>query len=101
MEYVSKTFRLDEEVVKRLEELKAEHGSVNKGLRRVLLPYPVGERGPEFIVPPGLITREEAMRPLIERTSLDAIGPELSSGRGKTSTEVVRRGPRQKGDKTQ
>lgn len=41
-----------------------------------------------------LMSREEAM----SKGSLDAYGPELSSGQGKATTETFRRGPRQKGD---
>lgn len=34
MEYLSKTYRLDEEVIAWLEGLREAHGSVNKGLRK-------------------------------------------------------------------
>lgn len=36
MEYLSKTYRLDEDVTAWLEELREAHGSVNKGLRSVM-----------------------------------------------------------------
>ncbi len=36
MEYVSKSYRLDEEVVAWLDELKSDYGSVNKGLRAIM-----------------------------------------------------------------
>lgn len=90
MEYVTKSMRLDEEVVAWLDKLKKSWGSYNKGLR--LIAFAGEGRGQ----PPIDVTVEEAMRPLIERTSLDVVGPELSTGRGKATTET--RGMRQKGD---
>ena len=38
MEYLSKTLRLDEEVIAWLDKLKSMHGSYNKGLRLVAFP---------------------------------------------------------------
>lgn len=87
MEYRSRTFRIDDEV---WEAVQKHELSANQLLRRVLrLDVPVVEtenRGRSLIQPPAGVS------------SLDAIGPELSSGRGKASTETFRRGPRQKGD---
>lgn len=39
MEYISKSYRLDEEVIAQLERLKSDYGSVNKGLREVLFAF--------------------------------------------------------------
>lgn len=106
MKYKSKGYVFDEEVTAWLDKLKAMHGSYNKGLR--LVAFPGSDRHPaieaEVVAKPGLIDDVKPIDFTVKRddeiVQLDAIGPELSGGRGKASTEVVRRGPRQKGDKT-
>jgi len=78
MEYLTKTMRLDSEVIAWLDKLKATCGSYNKGLRTIAL-------------------CEHQAQPAIEVHNddlalLDAVGPELSSGRGEITT-VTHRGP--------
>lgn len=64
MNYLSKSYRLGEDVVEALEALEAEYGSVNKGLRAKLLEEQVE------IVPdvddrlPGKTMAARAIRPL-------------------------------------
>lgn len=44
MDYISKTFRFDNQVMEWLEKLKSLHGSYNKGLRLIAFPGSGDER---------------------------------------------------------
>lgn len=93
MEYRSRTFRIDDEV---WEAIQKHELSANKLLRVVL-----GLEDARGImnIRPGVSAIVPADN-FDGAARLDAVSPELSSSHGKASTEVVRRGPRQKGDKT-
>lgn len=117
------TYRISNEVDAELRRLGKIHGGIDKALRVVLewqdpaiettpvdLRKVLGSiRCPECDrTTPGhsvtcvtgnkLAMARQAPEMLGDRSSLDAIGPELNSRRGKATTETVRRGIRQKGD---
>lgn len=85
MPYQSKTYSLSDEVIAAIDAAKAKGESPNKFLRRVL---GIDKQYPAFD------EIKQAQRQLGQRyedsTSLDAVGPPLSDGRGKVSTETRR-----------
>lgn len=92
------TYRISDEVDTELRRLAKIHGGIDKALRVLMEKLsPVA-----FMEPIKRVSVEDVARQPNQkfRVDLDAIGPELSSGRGKASTETFSRGPRQKGDKT-
>lgn len=71
MEYVSKGFRFDTEVMAWLDKLKAMHGSYNKGLR--LMAFPDTARGgPPIETTTTVYDPKKAKSILIEKVPADA-----------------------------
>lgn len=94
---VLRTVRLDDDVWKAIKELDC---SLNQYLRSRLLldeDVEIGRRIPILAAPPA-IDVEGTVSDCEPDVKLDAVGPELSSGRGKASTETFSRGIRPKGD---
>lgn len=95
-----RTIQLSDDVWGALKNLKAAYGSYNKGLRVLLFPQPVRdglENGERMYSGKPLLP----VRPMSEliASQLDAVGPKLSEGLGKVTTETYQRGIRPKGDK--
>lgn len=62
MEYLSKSYRLDEEVIDELKRLARHYGSVNKGLRRVLFDGKVAS-GPNYGQSEMIVSNREPEQP--------------------------------------
>lgn len=108
MGFQSKTYSLSDEVVEAIEQLREKYGSPNKGLRAVLLTNPdVLAKEIHCRHERGLMNPTEARKTLglpvkqpPHSTTLDAVGPQVSGGKGKISHESYQREMRPKGDKT-
>lgn len=87
---VLRTVRLDDDVWAAVKQMSC---SLNQYLRTALLDHPLTAKSMIALATPEPLPTLDDIH-----TRLDATGPELSSGRGKVTTET--RGPRQKGDKT-
>lgn len=81
--------RLDDDVWAECQGLGKEYGTINEGMAAAHAALRM-QRAQGRMIP------LSQPQPLV---TLDAVAPELASGRGKVSTETWKRGPRPKGDR--